>query len=42
MSPQKTPTLWRRVDEFPMTGSAKIQKFKLRELELTEVTIPLS
>jgi len=42
MSPQKTPTLWRRVDEFPMTGSAKIQKFKLRELELTEMTLPLS
>ena len=42
MSPQKTPTLWRRGDEFPMTGSAKIQKFKLRELELTEMTLPLS
>ena len=31
LSPQKTPTLWRRVDEFPLTGSRKIQKFRLRE-----------
>jgi fatty-acyl-CoA synthase len=31
MSPQKTPTLWRQVPAFPLTGSGKIQKFKLRE-----------
>ena len=31
LSPQKTPTVWCRVDAFPMTGSGKIQKFKLRE-----------
>ena len=31
LSPQKTPTVWRRVDEFPLTGSRKIQKFRLRE-----------
>ena len=30
LSPQKTPTVWCRVDAFPMTGSGKIQKFKLR------------
>ena len=41
ISPQKTPTLWRKVDEFPMTGSAKIQKFKLRELELADMTLAL-
>lgn len=31
LSPQKTPSLWFLVDEFPLTGSGKIQKFKLRE-----------
>lgn len=31
MSPQKTPTVWCQVDEFPLTGSGKIQKFVLRE-----------
>ena len=31
LSPQKTPTVWCQVDAFPMTGSGKIQKFKLRE-----------
>ncbi len=31
LSPQKTPTRWFEVSEFPMTGSGKIQKFKLRE-----------
>ena len=31
LSPQKTPTVWCRVDAFPMTGSGKIQKFRLRE-----------
>ena len=31
LSPQKTPTLWCRVDGFPMTGSGKIQKFRLRD-----------
>ena len=30
-SPQKTPTIWVQVGAFPMTGSGKIQKFKLRE-----------
>ena len=31
LSPQKTPTLWCPVDAFPMTGSGKIQKFRLRD-----------
>jgi fatty-acyl-CoA synthase len=31
VSPQKTPSLWYRVDGFQLTGSGKIQKFALRE-----------
>jgi fatty-acyl-CoA synthase len=31
LSPHKTPTHWFGVDAFPLTGSGKIQKFKLRE-----------
>lgn len=31
LSPQKTPALWFEIDEFPLTGSGKIQKVKLRE-----------
>ena len=31
LSPQKTPTIWRQVEEFPMTGSRKIQKFVIRD-----------
>ena len=31
LSPQKTPTVWCRVDAFPSTGSGKIQKFRLRD-----------
>ena len=31
ISPQKTPTIWVNIDNFPLTGSGKIQKFKLRE-----------
>lgn len=31
LSPQKTPTFWVWVDEWPLTGSGKIQKFKLRD-----------
>ncbi len=41
LSPQKTPTLWFQVGEFPLTGSGKIQKFRLREMweagELSEL-----
>ena len=31
LSPQKTPKHWFEVDEFPLTGSGKIQKFVLRD-----------
>jgi fatty-acyl-CoA synthase len=31
LAPHKTPRQWFVVDEFPLTGSGKIQKFKLRE-----------
>jgi len=31
LSPQKTPKVWYRVDEFPLTPSGKIQKFVLLE-----------
>jgi fatty-acyl-CoA synthase len=31
LSPQKTPAHWIWVEEWPLTGSGKIQKFKLRE-----------
>ena len=31
MSPQKTPAIWVAVKQFPLTGSGKIQKFKLIE-----------
>jgi len=31
LSPQKTPAYWIWVDEWPLTGSGKIQKFVLRE-----------
>jgi len=31
ISPQKTPKYWVWVNEWPLTGSGKIQKFKLRE-----------
>jgi fatty-acyl-CoA synthase len=31
LSPQKTPKYWLWVDEWPLTGSGKIQKFKLAE-----------
>ncbi len=31
LAPHKTPKQWFEVDEFPLTGSGKIQKFRLRE-----------
>ena len=31
LAPNKTPKSWFHIDDFPMTGSGKIQKFKLRE-----------
>ena len=35
LSPQKTPTAWTWVNEFPLTGSGKVQKFAIREKYLT-------
>jgi fatty-acyl-CoA synthase len=31
LAPQKTPSYWICVDDWPLTGSGKIQKFKLKE-----------
>lgn len=31
MAPQKTPAVWVQVNDFPLTGSGKIQKFQLRD-----------
>ena len=31
IAPHKTPTVWCAVDDFPLTGSGKIQKFALRD-----------
>jgi len=36
LAPHKAPRIWRFVDEFPLTGSGKIQKFKLRESLMIE------
>lgn len=35
LSSQKTPSIWRHVHAFPLTGSGKIQKFKIREKYLS-------
>jgi fatty-acyl-CoA synthase len=32
LAPHKTPKHWFVLDAFPLTGSGKIQKFKLREM----------
>jgi len=32
LAPHKTPRQWFVVEAFPLTGSGKIQKFKLREM----------
>jgi fatty-acyl-CoA synthase len=34
ISPQKTPTEWHFVTEFPLTGSGKIKRFELRDIWL--------
>ena len=31
MAPQKIPTVWRFVDEFPRTSSGKVLKYRLEE-----------
>ncbi|WFL78163.1 AMP-binding protein [Altererythrobacter arenosus] len=35
LSPQKTPSIWIWVEQYPMTGSGKIQKFALRNAYLS-------
>jgi fatty-acyl-CoA synthase len=44
LAPHKTPARWFRTTELPLTGSGKIQKFRLREqidhAELPELTFP--
>jgi fatty-acyl-CoA synthase len=32
LSAQKTPANWYELDQFPLTGSGKIQKFELRRM----------
>ncbi|TDG11401.1 long-chain fatty acid--CoA ligase [Seongchinamella unica] len=40
LSPQKSPAYWINVSDWPLTGSGKIQKFKLREaFEAGEYTL---
>ena len=33
----KVPRYWKIVDEFPMTVTGKIQKFKMREIAIAEL-----
>jgi fatty-acyl-CoA synthase len=35
----KIPRFWKRVDEFPMTVTGKIQKFRMRELAIEELRL---
>ena len=35
LSPQKTPSIWVHVPEFPLTGSGKVQKFAIRDKYLS-------
>ncbi len=42
LSPQKTPTYWVYVDEWPLTGSGKIQKFRLVEEFVKGAFTPLT
>src|ERR1041385_8565873 len=39
ISPYKVPRYWRFVDEFPMTVSGKVQKFKMREMAIAELRL---
>lgn len=41
LSPQKTPVVWCKAEEFPLTGSGKIQKFALRDGYMTGDYEPL-
>ena len=37
ISRSKIPSLWRFTDDFPTTGSGKIQKFRMREIAVAEL-----
>jgi len=37
ISRSKIPSLWRFTDQFPTTGSGKIQKFRMREIAIAEL-----
>lgn len=37
LAPHKTPSYWFRADEFPLTGSGKIQKFRIVELLANDI-----
>ncbi|WIV54059.1 AMP-binding protein [Amycolatopsis nalaikhensis] len=37
ISRSKIPTLWRFTDDFPTTGSGKVQKFRMREIAIAEL-----
>ena len=41
LAAHKTPVQWFRVDEFPLTGSGKIQKFRLVEQWRDDEVTPL-
>lgn len=41
LAPHKTPRYWILVESFPLTGSGKIQKYKLRELWSSGEVTPL-
>jgi fatty-acyl-CoA synthase len=41
LAPHKTPAHWYRVDDFPLTGSGKVQKFRLVDLWRSGDTTPL-
>ena len=37
MATYKIPRYWKITDQFPMTASGKIQKFKMREIAIVEL-----
>lgn len=41
LAPHKVPSRWFQCDAFPMTGSGKVQKFKLREFAEGDGLLPL-
>jgi fatty-acyl-CoA synthase len=35
----KIPRYWKFVDEFPMTVTGKVQKFRMREIAITDLAL---